>query len=572
MRLTEHTLKMLAPHEQYILARHICGGFLSSAAKSLWDEDQSPLCPLCHQADTKHHRLLTCSAMQEVRAKWWPLVADAFDLFPHWIHSPFAVYPDDCDVPALIFGTRRLAEPAADVPPHLIPAKGAILRLFTDGSCRHPTIPIASQAGFSVIQDIPPQDDSAHTSVDFWRVSGQAPPRFHVVSCGVVPGSQCSDRAECCAIKSACQHAVSVGAPATVIYTDSQFAIAEWKRLEDSKPCYYPELARALLACKRRQFSLEKVKAHQDLDALHGEALWKASGNFVADEAAKFAIQSDFEFLLEATDRLADQWRYQRDLHYLYARYVLDVFFEEARLKKAPQDTQAVTAADLDHEPPLDQEQFQDWISVSGPVQDWGVPLPSTDWLLACTWPPWFSNAVWRWCRELRWAPQQEGGRVFKGAAHVELLVNFAVVSGVLPPIGLAEERRGGHHAWPELPRTIRNMTHALVDVVRQLSRLSGVDLWPDRRRKVFALRSIQQYESSSGIQQRPAWLLQEDTFTVLKKVVSTRATAPLENYCRKAAARAYQPADTLVQSYFSMSSSQRNTLGRWLKRLHQRA
>ena len=63
-----------------------------------------------------------------------------------------------------------------------------------------------------------------------------------------------------------------------------------------------------------------------------------------------------------------------------------------------------------------------------------------------------------------------------------------------------------------------------------------------------------------------------EDTHRVLQQVLAQRVTTPLDNYCKRIAEQAYQPAVSLVKSYLSLTTAQRNTLGRWLQQLHKRA
>ena len=112
----------------------------------------------------------------------------------------------------------------------------------------------------------------------------------------------------------ACRHAVRLGAPATTIWTDCAFVIAEWGRGRSGQEFHYRDLGCLLTTSWRSQFDLRKVKAHEDLEKLDGLEWWRAAGNLQADLAAKAAVSSDYGFLLDIVDNIAEQERLQRDL------------------------------------------------------------------------------------------------------------------------------------------------------------------------------------------------------------------------------------------------------------------
>ena len=183
----------------------------------------------------------------------------------------------------------------------------------------------------------------------------------------------------------------------------------------------------------------------------------------------------------------------------------MELFCEEARQKEtarrlqAPQDT-------ILHEEVAEDEQLLLWSRTTGCERGWMIPGCQPDWMYACSWPPWYTYAVWRWVQSLHWAPLESGRKASDGAVHLELLVNFVVCSGILPPASLEDRRPRGPQHWPEEPRTIRKLTHSLVEITRQMARLSGIELWPARKRKVFVLRDLHKSGSQYGVALRPRW------------------------------------------------------------------
>ena len=393
---------------------------------------------------------------------------------------------------------------------------------------------MARHAGFSVVQDTFASRSQAAASLALWRSTGQLPSNFHVACMGLVPGSQSFNRAELCAVVQACRHANRLGAPVTDIYTDSSFALAEWERLARSQPCHYPDLAWALVSSWRRQYPLHKVKAHLSLEGLEDDALWKSAGNHLADVAAKQAVQDDFPCLHDFTSGIASEWRKQGDSLYLFLQYLLEVFCEEARLKEqlnhmAQPAEHFVEAGDLQGS----GCSVAEWQQLTGTPEPWRIPPCDRDWLLASAWPPWFTKAVWRWCQQLEWDTSRPTHKGVLGAAHIELLANFVVVTGFLPPSSMQDRRPGGPHQLPEEVRTVRMLTLSLSGVVRQLEGLTGVSLWPPRCRRTTALRVLGRDETY-GVGVRPKFPLPAQTLHVVKQLCQTSSVRVLEEWARR--------------------------------------
>ena len=117
-------------------------------------------------------------------------------------------------------------------------------------------------------------------------------------------------------------------------------------------------------------------------------AIWGA----VADQAAREAVKNDFEFLRDLTSELADRWRFQQDMHALWCKYLVDVFYKEAHLKAALR-----SATPVDETGGMEDASFADqleaWQAITRPTIPSSIPSWEEDLILVCTWPPWFSTA-----------------------------------------------------------------------------------------------------------------------------------------------------------------------------------
>ena len=72
----------------------------------------------------------------------------------------------------------------------------------------------------------------------------------------------------------------------------------------------------------------------------------------------------------------------------------------------------------------------------------------------------------------LSWTLPAVSAAVAVGTTYAELIVNFVVCTGVLPPAGQEDLFPLQSTNFLERPRTFRQITHSLVDCIRQLERL----------------------------------------------------------------------------------------------------
>ena len=419
-RVTHAVFQQLNGSEAAVFSRHVCGGFVSGAAKAKWADDADGKCCLCGAVDDKRHRLLHCPATEHVRAPWRPYLEVVLDKHPHWVHGPYGTEAPHVEVPRLIFVTRslpRVPHPA----PHLfaLPKEG-VLHLFTDGSCRHPSFSAASIAAYAVVQDLCPDQATVPHLRQEWSVSGR-------------------------------------------IWTDSAFVVAEWNRGRDGHDFHYPDLGLYLTQSWRRNFQLRKIKAHADLSQVCGVDWWRTAGNIQADLAAKAAVRSDFGFLLQLVDDIADYEATQRDLLLLFACYLVALSKEESILKqiavRRQSDGDVQQARGPSGQP--DSTVTEQWLQLQ-PLPPWKPRLPGwqRDWILAASWPPWFSVSLWGWATTLSWPECQPTKGQAQGITYLELVVNFVAVTKLVPPSGWTTSCLVRAKAW-RIDQGVPGMLHS---------------------------------------------------------------------------------------------------------------
>ena len=233
-----------------------------------------------------------------------------------------------------MFATRSLIYPDADVPAQALLHHRPFLRLFTDGSCRHPTYPEAAHAGYAVVMDTSLSDASVPSLLATWQRTGQPPNELRVVHQGLVPGFQSINRAEVCAVIQAIRIARRLGATAVEIWTDGAFALTEWDKAGRGVAGTWPDLSSLLQRLFSSDVRLVKIASHQDLNQLTGLDKWLAAGNEAADLAAKAAVLRHLTCVADLADAAQVFLETQRRHLWSFWQYLLQLSLEENRLLK----------------------------------------------------------------------------------------------------------------------------------------------------------------------------------------------------------------------------------------------
>ena len=264
----------------------------------------------------------------------------------------------------------------------------------------------------------------------------------------------------------------------------------------------------------------------------------------------------------------------QHDLLHLFARFLVALSKQKALLKRhaagALRREIEATASDPSGQPA--RKYAEQWFSLQ-PLPPWKEPLPrwQRDWILAASWPPWFTIPLWEWACTLRWPTPAVVKGDAKGATYIELVANFVAVTKLTPPAGLDDVQVATARGVPDRPRSLRNTSMCFMDAVRQLERIYGQRLLPPRQGKVFGLRRLGQSQPRIGVANRPFFQETQDTCALLLQVLDNGGITPLQGYVREYSHEPpYWPDQAMTGAYDAMSVQSRASLCRWLRRLRR--
>ncbi|CAE6969160.1 ngoBIM [Symbiodinium sp. CCMP2592] len=504
--ITDRVLSRFNHGLQVHLAQTIVGAYMSNAARSQWDPLQAPTCSLCGGLDHKAHRILDCPATVELRALYAPLLNWVLAEQPHWIHCPFPVASPQEPFLRLYWRSRRLRPPPH--PQHLQQSLPEHCHFYTDGACTRPNIPAARHAAWAVVLYVGSEGRTLHEDVDFWQRHSVTPPGWHIVAQGVVPGQQDINRAEYCAISQALQLQQCLDPTAATVWSDSNNALRAVQQpsgssVLPSKRHFAEDLVPDDLDRLRQGTQLCKVQAHQslhDLDVNDETAAARAAlGNAIADEAAKAALRADLPISEETCASVASWLHEQEDKFGLYCRYL-----EQLTKLVVPAKRQAAATLLEDPPPEGSTEPGPRWIALQPPADRCtvtGPALPAPQFVPG-DWPPWYVKAVSNWVGALLWPPQLLNSHRHSGITYLELLVNFVVCTGQLPPVRTTESTGP---AWVNLcepagvllPVIVRELTVQFVNSINSMSKRLELGLWPSPRH--HRLHSLDFYGSCDG-------------------------------------------------------------------------
>ena len=357
------TSKLLATFgsaDQRVLARHVTGAFQTAASRALWQQDASPACPWCGQDETKAHRFLHCPAFQEIRAQH-PVAVDAMEhAVPHWTYCPFAVLPPAVDILTMVFATRPMPRVPLDEALLLRQEGRRELRFYTDGTCRHPTVPFARHAAWSVLLDCSTCDAQRAQAEAFWQATGTVPRCFQVRSCGLVPGKQTVARAEALAALQAIRLAYHAGPIPVHVVTDSAYVVRLLSSLQlgqDVLALGLPANADILGLFREVWFqgvTVSKVKSHEDVCSISDSATrWDALGNSCVDAQCRKALQMDMPVVHDMVNAAAQEHDEQKFQLKAVYHYLLSLNYATNARMNQTQELSPATAVDRWVPPPV---------------------------------------------------------------------------------------------------------------------------------------------------------------------------------------------------------------------------
>ena len=517
---------------QVHLAQSAVGGFMSNAARATWDPLQCPQCDLCGMLDSKHHRLLECPIATPLRRLYQPLLNWVLAEQPHWLHCPFPTVHEDEGFLRLFWRSRRMVAPTPQA--HLRTSLPDEVHFFTDGSCQRPEVPAARHAAWAVIMYAGQAPPDLASDISFWRQHDLPPPYWHVVAQGCVPGRQDINRAECCALIQALQVAAELEILAPVVWSDSQNALQAIINAAKGEAMprdlsFCADLVPDNLEVLMRGAKFHKVKAHQQLEPCSLDtpswSLVAPLGNAIADEAAKTALRNDLDIADETCARVA-QWRVQQaDYFYLFCQFLvqLTLLVVPARREDRSKAAKALSAEKA-------TDAASSWLGLQASLEFATVQVLLPDgWdQRHSEWPQWYTSALFFWLKQLRWPTGLPPDRAYAGITFFELLINFVITTGVLPPV---RSHACGQGPWINLleatgvmlPVVVREMIVQLLSSVDRIRKVDGIQVWPSpRHHKIRSLQLCDQGSPRKGLLFRP-WLPSVQlTSTALKNVLSS--------------------------------------------------
>ena len=262
---------------------------------------------------------MCCPAFELLRQQHGQAV-EALRHNPVWVYAPCAVQSDPADVLSLIFHTRKAPLMPTCTQAPLAPEASRVVRYFTDGTCKHPTIPGARHAAWAVICDTTTSPQSRQEAVSYWEQTRRTPPHLRVADMGVVPGCQSAPRAELCAALQVIRLGSVQGNIPIHIVTDSMYVMHVLQTFSSEESSTWVQNApnQDLLELVQQVWypavGFSKVKSHLDPTTVSSpEMLWDVLGNQAADAACELAIAADLPVVAEMAQAVADSYRSQRE-------------------------------------------------------------------------------------------------------------------------------------------------------------------------------------------------------------------------------------------------------------------
>eukprot|EP00438_Fugacium_kawagutii_P009093 Skav206636 [mRNA] locus=scaffold166:28795:33171:- [translate_table: standard] len=502
-----------------LLALNLVGGWQAETTKAKWSAISDSLCPLCGQQDTQQHRFLECPKLCEVRRGHKDACVILETTRPDWVFHPIAKLPAQHHVYMACIQALTYTpdvQHIADLPVHP--------RFYTDGACENPTISQYRRASWSVTLDCSIDAEERAASLQACTPSQSMPPQFRCAMVGLTKGQQCIARSELFAVVKACEivafHQHTTGA---TIYTDSQYVINVVRFLRTGRRLEWHKLANRDLVQQmaslldQREFTFVKLKSHRAFsEAVDSEDLWNILGNFLADRAATEALKHvPTEFLAFRDEVLRDfHWEMER-LDKVY-KFILELNL--ARVELVNRNSSQVRQAQCGISHYLDLKQ-QDFTGVQQTV----LPELSVEHAACCLQGANLAMNIYRWAATLQWPDEQSATPQQKlGITWLELLFNFYIVTGWLPPVRVAghavQSQYFPYHSLQSkslMPsrRTASAMCLVFQNAVQSVESLIGTKLWmKPSKQGAGVLRLAGFFGEAAGIMLRPTMLCVEAT------------------------------------------------------------
>ena len=358
---------------------------------------------------------------------------------------------------------------------------------------------------------------------------------FPVVAQGLLPGEQTIYRAEVAALVQVVRLAAALPQQTFHAWADSSSALSVVQKWLDStvdEP--FSSSAGDLLALlphrRPSNLVLHKVKSHQHLHEVSEEELLPALGNHAADLAAKAAEKEDLNGLSDQLASIADWYELQENNLFACFQYLLELTKAVGQLRSASQTTTDDNlSADADA-----TRRTQQWCALDDQYQQCSPPPPGPPDLESrlqrtTAWPTGFLHSIYDWSRQLQWPTAAAPAvHALTGITFLELLANFVVCTGRLPPLRVTTCAKPG---WVDLvdssgilrPVVLRDVLLGFLAAVKSLDKLLGIRCWPSQRHhRLHSLKIFGHRDGRKGLLLRPKLPCLNQTGDVVSKLVET--------------------------------------------------
>ena len=527
--LTRQVLARFTAAERRILVREIAGAYQTRSQQAIWDDQVTPDCPWCGQEDTKFHRFFKCAATQHVRTPFLTLTQE--------LTSEDTLLPD---LPVIFesvddefrFTFQYAIRPRSPEPSELATLQECVsvlspLRVYTDGSCLHPTLPSMRYAGFSIVVDSCRSDAERSWHAQRFKERDITPPTLHVIVQELCPQAQNIHHAELRAVVRASEYFCHA-----VIHVDSSSAIATFEAARSVHGVHlhrrpHPELClriQQLVHADSNQ--LVKIKAHTNPQDLPDLPCYHALGNMVADRAAAEVCNSCHPLLTNVWHEQVLQRK--QEMEVLEQFYRLSLALQSHR-KQREQNVPASFNPAEPH-PMRNAASFSELRSKWTIELAWQLDAPAIRDNNCFDYSYWGSSLMHHmldWAGQIRWPQSLDPPcPADAGVSWMELVLSFMLYTQCYLPVHRKAPPDGHCFAWARSDSEAHAFNYSWNEVASQFSSmfsqfvsLCGHPALPDhvKRARISALYRQGAGSCVFGLVPRPAFPKQDQVATIVQ-------------------------------------------------------
>ena len=431
---TRQIIQSFPIEKQILLIQEISAAFQTAVQQAVWDSSVSDTCSFCSQTDTRHHRIFTCDAVQDLRAPYAETLAH-FEEMGSLVHElPVIHVSHDWSYHDLVHHQQP------EIPFDLafcdkvrnLEQLGHRCTFFTDGSCMNPHSRATRYSAFAIVFDMTISVAERHSAVLDFQQSRVLPSCLSCVYQARTQGEQHIHRAELFAVLIL----VETFSYAKV-YTDSQlviFVVQACRSVPSPQHLYHLDnfdlVRRYWVALRRGDFEILKVKAHVEPSSIDLDAAFITLGNQKANDCAIHACKNLQPYFVRSLQKAHESLHhYQVHLKSMF-ELILAIGKRRASLNSENQksNNQVVGCKQTS------QHLFSHW-TVDQPAI---LPIPRMNLQSKVAWGHLIAEQLDIWQSQIIW-PTQPAVPDDCGVTWVELSLSFALHIGMPLPVKRAD-------------------------------------------------------------------------------------------------------------------------------------